>query len=172
MKKKDYQSIKVIEITQFDNVAYAQSELEKCEKKVKLGMILTLCALPFTLIMLFVMGNRHMGDIPVLDFLGPVIMVFALGAMLIGVIMVGVLGIIFRLGKKVIYWCWMLVPVFPFDLCAAVIGGAMIAMSILIVPALYLVMGTYAAYREKCDATAFLAMMMAEASQEQANTAT
>lgn len=169
MEKKAYQSVRIIEITEFDNVANAQKELSKYAMKVKLGMILTLCALPYTIIMLFMMGNGHMGDTPVLDFVAPAIMVIALGATLIGAVMVGVLGIMFRLAKKVIYWCWLLVPIFPIDLGVALVGGVLVFMSILVLPALYLVMGTYAAYRAKCSAKAYLTRMMAAPSLERSD---
>lgn len=170
MKKMDYESIKVVETTQFDNVAYAQSELHKCEVKVKFGMILTLCALPYTLIMLLMMANSAIGDNPVVDFLAPVITIIALVAVLVGVVMLGVLGIIFRLAKKVVFWCWMLVPIFPIDLGIALVGGFVVVLSILTVPALYLAVGTYAAHSEKSDAEAFLAIMMAKPTQKQTGT--
>lgn len=168
MKKKDYKAVKVIQPMTFDNVTYARDELKKCDSKLKLGVVLTLCAVPYTLfILLMMILKARIDSNPIIDFIGIVFLVIALGATLIGVVMIHVGGVAFRFAKKVTYWCWTLVPIFPIDLCVAFIGGAMALFSVLAMPALYLALGTYAVYREKCDAEAFLALMMATPAPKQ-----
>ena len=124
---------KLFDEKQFDNVQYAQDELEaneqkkeKCKKGLKFATIGTILSLIGYLVVEY--ANSP---------LGTVLLVVAVLIAVVSYFIGGGLGLALSTAWKICKVAWFIIPIFPFDLFFGMVGFFVAVMGFLFVPVLF-----------------------------------
>lgn len=141
----------LFETMQFGDVKYAQTILDECEKKLarnKIGIWVSILGpiigIFITLLLAYVFHIETIG------------ITFWLIATIISYWVAGCLWSTLKMGIKVIYYSWLLIPLFPIDIFIAMIVFGFVIFGMGLFPIIFVLLARYQIKKDRDAAAQFL----------------